>query len=110
MSGLFNGSANFKLEQYKVERDDTEKFMKTGVEELRLAEEEEIRDAEMARKRCNVHNFTELNMKSNVNVAEKWWFCDVKGAGYSFSLFQTHETNYFLDVWVIIQGRNLARK
>ena len=68
MSGLFNGSANFKLEQYKVERDDTEKFMKTGVEELRLAEEEKIRDAEMARKRCNVHNFTELNMKSNVKT------------------------------------------
>ena len=27
--------------------------MKTGVEELRLAKEEEIRDAEMAEKRCN---------------------------------------------------------
>ena len=42
--------------------------MKTGVEELRLAKEEEIRDAEMARKRCNVHNFTKLNLKSNVKT------------------------------------------
>ena len=42
--------------------------MKTGVEELRLAKEEEIRDAEMARKRRNVHNFTKLNLKSNVKT------------------------------------------